>query len=77
MGGVTRVVVITTMTTTAYNLLSTTPIDLPTEAKIKPTSPLGIIPTPIKILLNFSFDEKAQPQASFERIATKHRAMEE
>ena len=53
MGGVKRVLNITTITITEYTLSDITPSANPIVAKIKPTSPRGIIPTPTISLSTF------------------------
>lgn len=68
IGGVMRVVNITTITITENNSSLTTPNPLPTEAKISPTSPLGTIPQPISSL--FVPLPATRPDMIFDTIAT-------
>ena len=66
-GGVSRVVIMTMITIDAKTESLTTPKPLPIPAKINPTSPRGIIPTPIAMRLRPR--PAAYPETTFPTIA--------
>src|SRR5687768_14279263 len=65
--GVTKVVTITMITITEKTSSDTTPSDFPIAAKISPTSPRGIMPTPTIHLFTFP---AATPDTILPKTAT-------